>query len=192
MTVTGWPIDPREYCSTRPVPQSAGLIIAARDLARTPDRCHHGVVNDNPEPDTTQDQQITVYQAVGGQGFFDELVRHFYEHVAHDDVLLRLYPDQQNLEPARERLALFLGQYWGGPDTYSQQRGHPRLRMRHAPYVIGATERDHWVHAMLLALDSTMSGTPLSLELQETLRDRMREYFEMSAQHLLNSPESLT
>ncbi|CAB5024790.1 unannotated protein [freshwater metagenome] len=147
------------------------------------------MVNDSAQPDTTPDQQVTVYEAVGGQSFFDELVRHFYEQVAQDDVLLRLYPDQQNLEPASERLALFLGQYWGGPDTYSQQRGHPRLRMRHAPFVIGATERDHWVHAMFLALDSTMPGTPLDPELQETVRDRMREYFELSAQHLVNSAD---
>ena len=148
------------------------------------------MVNDSTEPNPDEDQQVTIYEAVGGQGFFDELVRQFYEQVAQDDVLLRLYPDQQNLQPARERLALFLGQYWGGPDTYSQQRGHPRLRMRHAPYAIGATQRDHWVHAMLVALDSTMRNTPLDAEDQGAVRDRMRQYFEMSAEHLLNSPDS--
>lgn len=191
MTVTGWPIDldsTAQYGLCHTQAQSVGLTVPPHDLAQMPDRCHHGAVNDNAEPNTTQDQQITVYEAVGGQGFFDELVRHFYEQVAQDDVLLRLYPDQENLQPARERLALFLGQYWGGPDTYSQQRGHPRLRMRHAPFLIGATERDHWVHAMLMALDSTMPSAPVDVELQETLRNRMREYFEMSAQHLLNSP----
>jgi len=148
------------------------------------------VVNNNVEADATEDQQVTVYQAVGGQYFFEELVRRFYEQVATDDVLLPLYPDQQNLQPARDRLALFLAQYWGGPNTYSEQRGHPRLRMRHAPFVIGEAERDHWVQAMLLALDSTMPGTPLDPELQTVVHDRMREYFELSAQHLLNSPES--
>ena len=77
--------------------------------------------------------QVTVFAAVGGQPFFDHLVERFYAHVAADPVLLQLYPEQRDLGPARERLALFLGQYWGGPDTYSSERGHPRLRMRHAP-----------------------------------------------------------
>ncbi len=132
--------------------------------------------------------QISVFQAVGGQPFFDQLVERFYAVVADDDVLLPLYPDQHDLGPARERLAMFLAQYWGGPTTYSEQRGHPRLRMRHVPFVIGDAERDHWVAAMQTALDATMPGTPLDPELQAVVHARMSEYFTMSAAHLVNQP----
>jgi hemoglobin len=130
--------------------------------------------------------QVTVFEAVGGQVFFDRLVQRFYEHVAADDVLLRLYPDQQDLGPARVRLALFLGQYWGGPQTYSEQRGHPRLRMRHAPFTIGAPERDHWVAAMSSALDTTMPEAPLDDQLRAAVAERMEEYFAMAATHMIN------
>lgn len=128
-----------------------------------------------------------MFQAVGGQPFFDRLVERFYEHVATDEVLLRLYPEQDDLGPARERLALFLGQYWGGPTTYSDERGHPRLRMRHAPYVIGEDERDHWLHAMFDALDHTLPETPLDDELRAVVDERMREYFVMSAAAMMNA-----
>lgn len=124
----------------------------------------------------------TVYDHAGGQSFFDELVDRFYRRVADDPVLLRLYPDQVDLGPARERLALFLGQYWGGPQTYSELRGHPRLRMRHQPYVIGPAERDHWLAAMDIALHE-MTSDPLILE-------RMTNYFEMSAEAMRNSDTS--
>jgi len=140
-------------------------------------------------PDDTEQHQVTVFEAVGGQVFFDRLVERFYARVATDEVLLPLYPEQHDLGPARERLALFLGQYWGGPGTYSDQRGHPRLRMRHMPFVIGDAERAHWVEAMLVALDETMPETPLDPELREVVDERMREYLTMSAQHLVNSPD---
>ncbi|MEO2109120.1 MAG: globin, partial [Actinomycetota bacterium] len=122
---------------------------------------------------------MTVFEAVGGQAFFDQLVERFYALVADDDVLLALYPEQQDLGPARERLALFLGQYWGGPQTYSERRGHPRLRMRHVPFAIGTAERDHWLAAMSEALEATMPQTPLDDDLQAELHLRMSEYFEM-------------
>ena len=83
--------------------------------------------------DDGQDEYITVYEAVGGLGFFEALVDRFYAGVADDPVLLPLYPEQDDLTGAKERLALFLAQYWGGPTTYSDNRGHPRLRMRHFP-----------------------------------------------------------
>lgn len=137
--------------------------------------------------DTEEQHQVTVFAAVGGQGFFDRLAVRFYEVVADDDVLLPLYPEQDDLGPAAERLALFLGQYWGGPPVYSEQRGHPRLRMRHNPFVIGEPERQHWLDAMLVALDATMPETPLDPELNALVQERMVEYFTLSAQHMVNT-----
>ena len=135
-----------------------------------------------------EQHQVTVFQAVGGQPFFDRLVERFYEVVESDEVLLPLYPDRDDLGPARERLSMFLAQYWGGPGTYSETRGHPRLRMRHVPFVIGDAERDHWVAAMQHALDATMPDTPLDPELRDVVHARMTEYFTMSAAHLVNQP----
>jgi hemoglobin len=134
----------------------------------------------------SEEHHVTVFTAVGGQLFFDRLVERFYTRVAADEVLLRLYPEQDDLGPARERLALFLGQYWGGPQVYSDQRGHPRLRMRHGPFTIGDEERDHWVTAMLEALEETMPEAPLDSELRDEVAHRMRDYFEMSATAMVN------
>ena len=133
-----------------------------------------------------EEHHVTIFTAVGGQLFFDRLVERFYVRVAADDVLLRLYPDQEDLGPARERLALFLGQYWGGPETYSEQRGHPRLRMRHVPFTIGDEERGHWVRAMDEALEETLPEAPLDSELRDEVGRRMREYFEMAATAMVN------
>lgn len=124
------------------------------------------------------DDQITVFEAAGGEPFFRRLVDVFYRQVANDEVLLRLYPEQVDLEPAKDRLTLFLIQYWGGPQTYSDQRGHPRLRMRHFPFVIGAAERDHWIAAMQVALDEL---APPSI-----LRERFDSYFAMAADAMRN------
>jgi hemoglobin len=87
------------------------------------------------------------YEQFGGEPFFERLVAAFYERVAHDPVLRPMYPEE-DLAPAQRRLTLFLMQYWGGPDTYSQERGHPRLRMRHAPYAIDSVARDRWITLM--------------------------------------------
>jgi hemoglobin len=146
--------------------------------------------NDTQPRNETEEatHQVTVFAAVGGQPFFDRLVERFYDHVAADPVLLQLYPDQVDLGPARERLALFLGQYWGGPDTYSRERGHPRLRMRHAPFVIDPVAGEHWLAAMLDALATTMPETPLDAELAQVVRERMTEYFTLSAAHMVNAP----
>lgn len=119
----------------------------------------------------------TVYDAVGGQAFFDALVERFYERVEVDLVLRPLYPD--DLEPGKRGLALFLAQYWGGPTTYSDEKGHPRLRMRHAPFVIGPRERDAWLAAMLASVDDA----DLDLEIRTALRD----YFDMAATAMINS-----
>ena len=95
----------------------------------------------------------TFYDAVGGEPTFHKLVDEFYAGVATDPVLRPLYPDE-DLRPAADRLRMFLVQYWGGPGTYSEQRGHPRLRMRHAPFRVGPRERDAWLHHMRRALDT--------------------------------------
>ena len=95
----------------------------------------------------------TLYDAVGGDDFFVQLVDRFYDNVEADAALLALYPDQHDLAGARERFRLFLIQYWGGPTTYSDERGHPRLRMRHAPFVIDPEGRDRWLAAMRSAID---------------------------------------
>ena len=123
-------------------------------------------------------KQMTVFEAVGGQRFFDELGASFYRRVADDQVLLRLYPDPADLAPAARRLALFLGQYWGGPQTYSEERGHPRLRMRHFPFEIGPTERDHWMTAMTGALDE--------LQVHPIVRDKFDAYFTSTAEAMRN------
>lgn len=94
----------------------------------------------------------TVYDEVGGEATFRRLVEGFYARVADDPVLRPLYPEP-DLKPAAERLTMFLVQYWGGPTTYSQQRGHPRLRMRHAGFAIGPREREAWLSHMLASLD---------------------------------------
>jgi hemoglobin len=93
------------------------------------------------------------YDAVGGEETFRRLVASFYSGVAGDPVLRPLYPDE-DLGPAEERLRMFLIQYWGGPKTYSEQRGHPRLRLRHQPFPIGEREQDAWLAQMRRAVDS--------------------------------------
>ena len=119
----------------------------------------------------------SVYDAVGGMPFFVALVDRFYALVAHEIMLRPLYPD--DLGPPAEHLALFLAQYWGGPTTYSDGRGHPRLRMRHAPFAIGRRERDRWLAAMMAALDGA--------DLEPELRHRFDDYFTMAADSLINT-----
>lgn len=97
--------------------------------------------------------QTTFYEEIGGEETIRRIVAKFYEGVATDEVLRPLYPEE-DLGPAEERFRLFLMQYWGGPTTYSEQRGHPRLRMRHAPFTIGLEQRDRWLLHFRAALDS--------------------------------------
>jgi len=111
---------------------------------------------------------VTVYELVGGRPFFDALVDRFYERVERDPVLRPMYPD--DLEPGKAHLAGFLSQYWGGGTVhYSDARGHPRLRMRHAPFVIGAAERDAWISAMCAALDDAGLAPALDAPIREYL-----------------------
>jgi hemoglobin len=120
----------------------------------------------------------SLYDRVGGMAFFERLVEVFYEGIATDEVLLPLYPDQSDLTGARQRLQLFLAQYWGGPTTYMEVRGHPRLRMRHMPFVIGALERDRWLIHMAAAVEATTQDP--------AIRSELMAYFVPAAEHLRN------
>jgi hemoglobin len=121
----------------------------------------------------------TVYEAAGGEETFTRLIEHFYAGVAHDPVLRPLYPaDPEAFAAAGEHLRLFLIQYWGGPGTYSERRGHPRLRMRHAPFSIGRAEREAWMGHMRTAVDS--------LDLPAGVRDAFLDYFENAATAMMN------
>jgi hemoglobin len=127
------------------------------------------------------DAPVTVFDAAGGQPFFDDLCRRFYDRVRADPVLRPLYPADDDAFEASERwLALFLGQYWGGPATYAEERGHPRLRMRHGHFVVGRRERDAWYDAM--AASVAESGA------DPAVQARLLDYFAMAADHLVNSP----
>ncbi len=118
----------------------------------------------------------TVFEIVGGQPFFDALVDRFYARVDRDPILRPLYPD--DLAPGKRALALFLGQYWGGPPAYSEEKGHPRLRMRHAPFAIDCVARDAWLAAMLTSVDES--------EGPEVARQLMRDYFTMASTAMIN------
>jgi hemoglobin len=120
----------------------------------------------------------TLYDEVGGMPFFEALVDRFYAVVAADPVLLRLYPDQADLGPARRRLTLFLAQYWGGPTTYGDERGHPRLRQRHFPFEIGPDERDHWLAAMRDAVAAMGPSADVAT--------RLDDYFVTAAEAMRN------
>lgn len=123
--------------------------------------------------------EVSLYLEVGGSDFFVELVNKFYEGVINDEVIISLYPDRNDLEGAKERLSLFLMQYWGGPTTYSDERGHPRLRQRHFPFAIGERERDHWLMHMQGAIDAMPTS--------DSVRARLSEYMINAAQHLVNT-----
>ena len=110
----------------------------------------------------------TVYDAVGGRAFFDDLVDGFYAGVSDDPLLRPMYPD--DLTDSRRHLAGFLTQYWGGPSTYSDERGHPRLRMRHAPFAIGEAERDAWLRHMLGALVAVATARRTPVEAVASVR----------------------
>jgi hemoglobin len=120
---------------------------------------------------------MTLFEEVGGQPFFDDLARSFYARVALDPVLRPLYPE--DLEPAERHLALFLGQYWGGPTTYSDERGHPRLRMRHAPFVVDQAARDAWYDAMVASV--------ADVALAPGLAQQLLDYFTVAADHMINA-----
>lgn len=123
----------------------------------------------------------SVYEAVGGRPFFVDLVDGFYSGVAGDPLLRPLYPE--DLTDSRHHLAGFLVQYWGGPSTYSDERGHPRLRMRHAPFAIGDAERDAWLRHMLASLDAVAAARAAPVEAVA----RIRGYLTDVAEFLVNA-----
>lgn len=142
-------------------------------------------------------ERISVYDAVGGSPFFFGMVNSFYDSVVSDPILRPLYPD--DLTEARRHTALFLVQFWGGPTTYNEERGHPRLRMRHFPFAIGQAERDAWLEAMMTAVDATIddppAGSPLSHPsegpaIQVAVREMFRDYFEKSSTAMINQPSA--
>ncbi len=120
------------------------------------------------------------YDQVGGHETFVKLVHEFYAGVAGDPVLRALYPED-DLGPAEIRFRMFLEQYWGGPATYSQDRGHPRLRMRHAPFKITVAQRDRWLTHIMAAVDS--------LDLAPANDLILRDYLSQAAQSMVNSME---
>lgn len=121
-------------------------------------------------------EDMPLYERVGGQTFFDTLVDRFYEGVATDPLLRPMYPE--DLEPGKVHLATFLAQYWGGPATYFETRGHPRLRMRHTPYAITKRARDAWLLHMRAAV--------AQMEMDEFDRSEVLAYFEFAATSLRN------
>jgi len=121
----------------------------------------------------------SVYELAGGERTFRLLVERFYGRVAQDELLRAVYPEE-DLSGAAERLSLFLIQYWGGPPTYSELRGHPRLRLRHHPFAIGRKERDAWLGHMTAAVDS--------IELAPAVRTALLDYFETASTAMINRP----
>ena len=120
----------------------------------------------------------TLFAAVGGMPFFERLVDEFYRGVEVDEVLAPLYPEAPDFTGAHRRLTLFLAQYWGGPTTYSEERGHPRLRMRHFPFPVGPRQRDRWLLHMTDAVEATTPEGPV--------RQALMDYFATGADHMLN------
>ncbi len=136
---------------------------------------HHGSV-------TSQDADQTFYDAVGGHAFFERLVGRFYDGVADDPVLRQLYPEE-DLTGARWRFMAFLEQYWGGPTSYSQVQGHPRLRMRHAPFAVTMQGREHWLRHFRDAMDAEGMDPVHYAELWT--------YVERASLHMVNSHDPL-
>jgi hemoglobin len=132
--------------------------------------------------DAVTEQPASFYDEVGGAETFRTIVSRFYQLVREDEILRPLYPED-DLDGAEVRLRMFLEQYWGGPRTYSDQRGHPRLRMRHAPFKVGPFERDAWLRCMHTAVGEIDSTT-----LDDAHRQVLLNYLEMAAHSMVNSP----
>ncbi len=128
----------------------------------------------------SDDATTSLYDRVDGMAFFERLVDAFYDGVEHDEVLAPLYPEAPDFTGARHRLTLFLTQYWGGPTTYTEERGHPRLRMRHFPFHVGPLERDHWLGHMAAAVERTCADD------QSDIATELMRYFVPAAEHLRN------
>ena len=134
------------------------------------------------EATTQEAQERTFFDEIGGMPVIEGIVRRFYEGVATDDVLGPMYPAEDLADGSAERrLRLFLAQYWGGPTTYSEQRGHPRLRMRHAPFKVNPAARDRWLAHMRVAVDE--------LDLPPAYEAVLWDYLERAAHSMVNTFE---
>lgn len=122
-------------------------------------------------------EEPTVHELVGGDAFFVDLVDRFYDGVESDELLRPMYP--ADLGEPRRHLAAFLAQYWGGPPRYSEERGHPRLRMRHGPFRVDTSARDAWLRQMLAAVDAS--------DVQPAIHAALTEYFVRSADFMRNT-----
>jgi len=160
---------PAKSGTDQPGTQQPGL---TRPGTQQPGLTRPGPAQSGPAP--------SFYAAVGGEETFGRLVSRFYAEVEADPALRAVYPSR-DLGPAREHLRLFLIQYWGGPATYNELRGHPRLRMRHAHFVIGEAERDAWLRHMRTAMDE--------LALDPEHDEQLWDYLVMAARSLVNSPD---
>ena len=132
----------------------------------------------DPAPSTDSPDPGSFYALIGGHETFVRLVEAFYAGVADDDLLRPMYPEA-DLDPAKVRLTMFLEQYWGGPTTYSEQRGHPRLRLRHAPFAVSPLARDRWLAHMRVAVDS--------LGLAPMAQGQLWDYLERAAHSMVNT-----
>lgn len=137
--------------------------------------CDHGPVNEIRRGTLSEE---TFFEQVGGEPTFRRLVHRFYQGVAEDELLRPMYPEE-DLGPAEERFTLFLMQYWGGPRTYSEQRGHPRLRMRHVPFKVDRAAHDAWLKHMRVAVDEL--GLPAEAEQQ------LWDYLTYAAASMINT-----
>ncbi|MEA5155071.1 globin [Raineyella sp.] len=136
-------------------------------------------MSENPTGPETADQP-TPYERMGGAETFRAIVHRFYENVRKTPDLHAMYPEE-DLGPAEDRLRMFLEQYWGGPGTYSEQRGHPRLRMRHEPFKVTPTQRDNWLECMHDAVGS--------VEMDKAARDELWTYLVRAADAMINAFE---
>lgn len=159
-----------------------------QEVASTPESSDESTTEGEPV-------RVSLFEAVGSSEFFVDVVDHFYDNVVINAVLRPLYPE--DLGDARRHTALFLIQYWGGPGTYSEERGHPRLRMRHLPFAIGQAERDAWFELMMNAVDDTLAAAPKGsilqhpsegVEITATARAMFHDYFDQASTAMINQP----
>ncbi len=133
---------------------------------------------------TGSDSQTTPYDEFGGEAFFEPLVAGFYARVADDDILRPMYPEA-DLEQAERRLRMFLTQYWGGPKTYGDERGHPRLRMRHTPFRVTTAAKDRW----LLLMGQSLDDVAAAQDLDPAMREQLWQYLTMAAESMINATD---
>jgi truncated hemoglobin YjbI len=172
--------DPAQQPTAPEAPADARLIPVGRPLSamRRPQRSS-GSVPGSGEQGAESSRSSSFYDEIGGHETFAKLTREFYARVAEDERFRSMYPEQ-DLGPAERRLRMFLEQYWGGPSTYSQERGHPRLRMRHMPFTVDTWARDTWLKHMRAAVET--------LELSPMHEGVLWDYLERAAHSLVNSP----